>query len=64
MTSGEIELLTDIDAHLMIERGTRGGVSGIFHKFAKANSLLPEKGQYPNRLIKHILMQIIYTAGV
>ncbi|XP_069134582.1 uncharacterized protein [Argopecten irradians] len=38
MTGVQLELLTDIDQHLFIEKGLRGGISMISHRFAEANN--------------------------
>ena len=34
----QLELITDIDMLLMVERGTRGGICYAFHHYAKANN--------------------------
>ena len=38
MTRVELELLTDIDMHHMVEKGLRGGISVITKRWAKANN--------------------------
>ena len=35
---GELDLLSDIDQHLFIEEGSRGGVAMIRHQYARANA--------------------------
>ena len=37
-TKVELELLTDIDMLLMVEKGTKGGICQAIHRYAKANN--------------------------
>ncbi|GFT79339.1 uncharacterized protein NPIL_489521 [Nephila pilipes] len=38
MSRVKLELITDLDMHLFIERGIRGGISMISHRFSSANN--------------------------
>ena len=38
MTDVELDLLIDIDQHLFIEEGIRGGVAMVSHRYARANA--------------------------
>ena len=38
MTGIELELISEIDMHLFIEKGMRGGLSYISKRFSKANN--------------------------
>ena len=53
-TGVEIELLTDYDQHLLIERGMRGGISMVSECHAKANNPLVN-GYDPEKPSSHIL---------
>ena len=37
-TGVELELLTDVDMLLMVEKGIRGGICHAIHSYAKANN--------------------------
>ena len=53
-TGVELELLTDYDQHLFIEKGMRGGISMVSKRHAKANNPLVE-GYDPKKNSSHIL---------
>ena len=38
MTRVELELISDVDMHLLIEKGMRGGISYIAKRYSKANN--------------------------
>ena len=52
-TGVELELLTDYDQHLFIERGMRGGISMVSKRHAKANNPLVD-GYDPEKPGSHI----------
>ena len=52
-TGVELELLTDLDMHLFIERGMGGGISMVSKRFAKANNPLVE-GYNPEKPTNYI----------
>ena len=53
-TNVNLELLTDYDMHLMIERGLRGGISMVSNRYAKANNPFLEKFD-PNKKSSNIM---------
>ena len=55
MTKQELELFTDYDMHLFIEKGMRGGISTVGEKrYAKANN--PFMKDYdPNKETSYIM---------
>jgi hypothetical protein len=61
-TGVELELLEDIDMHLMVEAGLRGGVSMISNKFAKANNhyLTNYDSTEPNSYIAYLDANNLY----
>ena len=48
-TGVKLELLTDIDMLLMVEKGVRGGICYIIHRYAKANN------EYMNNYDRNII---------
>jgi len=53
-TGVALELLTDYDQHLFIEKGMRGGISMVSRRYAKANNQAVE-GYDPGKPTSHIL---------
>ena len=61
-TGVELELLTDLEMHLFIEKGMRGGISMASKRYAKVNNLLvdgydPSK---PKKIITYLDANNIY----
>ena len=52
-TGVELELLTDMDMHLFIERGMRGGILTVSERHAKANNPLVE-GYKPSKSTNYV----------
>ena len=53
-TKSDLELLTDIDMHLFIEKGMRGGISMVSKRYAKANN--PHVADYnPDKETNYII---------
>ena len=55
-TKVELELSTDIDMLLMVEKGTRGGVCQAIHRYAKANNKYMEN--YEKDIISSCLIYL------
>ena len=53
-TGVKLELLTDIDMLLMVEKGTRGGICQAIHRYAKANN------KYMKNYDKKIISSYMY----
>ena len=64
-TEVKLELLTDIDMLLMVEKGIRGVISDAVHQHAKANSkyMKHDDKKVKNHYILNTGMSIIYMVG-
>jgi len=56
MTNVSLELITDPDKYLFIEKGMRGGVSMISHRYAKANNRYLAQGYNENAESSYIML--------
>ena len=64
MTKIELDLISDADMHLFIEKGMRGGNSYIAKSHSKANNKYMESYDCSKEInTSLILMQIIYMVG-
>ena len=61
-TGVELELLTDLDMHLFIEHGMRGGISMASKRYAKANNLQVEgyEPTQPTNYITYLVANNLY----
>ena len=61
-TGAELELLTDYDQHLFIEKGLRGGISMVSKRYAKANNPKVEgyNSSKPNTYILYLDANNLY----
>ena len=52
----ELELITDNDMHLFIEKGMRRGISYIAKRYSKANNkyMQSNNGKKPNKFITYL----------
>jgi len=64
MTKVELELLTDIDVHLFMEKGLRGGVCMVSKRFAKASNPDIYKSTKPNRWIMYLDANNVYGCAM
>ena len=55
-TGAKLELLTDIDMLLMVEKGTRSGICHAIHRYAKANNKYMKN--YDKKIILSYLMYL------
>ena len=60
----KLDLLTDIDMLLMVEKSIRGGICHSIYRYAKANNkYMKDYDKVKNRHIFNTGMKIIYMVG-
>ena len=66
LTGIELELLTDYDMHLFVEKGIRGGISFVPGRYSKANH--PYSKEYdprrPNKYIMYLDANALYSTAM
>ena len=65
ITGIELELISDIDMHLFVEKGIWGAISDIAKRYSKANHKYRQHydSSVERKNSSCILMQIIYMVG-
>ena len=63
MTGIELELISDVDMYLMIEKGLRGGMSVISHRKAEANNkyMTSYDPRKPSKYITYLDANSLYS---
>ena len=63
-TEVELELLTDYEMHLFVERGMRGGISMVSKRYAKTNNpMIPDYDPSKAKNYIMILTRTTFTDG-
>ena len=58
MTGQEVELITDQDMYMMVEKGLRGGISMVSRRYAKANNSGMGEGKWNPKKQKSFLLYL------
>ena len=63
-TEVKLELLTDVDMLLMVEKGIRGGMCHAIHKYAKANNKYVKNYNKKSSYIQYLNANDLYGGNV